>query len=130
MKNGYIGGVDFGVGQWRWEGATGPNTTNHLYLDSSSGTLRTFRFSGGAGILTSVEVFTPNTGTLTLPDDQGQTVSVEVQTGDLYLVETGLEDPSMIVTVDFTAGWDLGVNNVIIHIGALTYNPLKETWHA
>ena len=51
-------------------------------------------------------------GTLTLADDAGQTLSQDVATGSMQLVTTGWTRPSTTVTVSFTAGWSLGVDDI------------------
>jgi hypothetical protein len=53
---------------------------------------------------------------LTLSDDAGQTLSQDVTTGSMQLVTTGWARPSTTVTVSFTMGWSLGVDDI-------TYNP-------
>jgi len=50
--------------------------------------------------------------TLTLSDDAGQTCTREVTTGSMQLVTTGWTRPSTTVTVSFTAGWSLGVDDI------------------
>src|SRR5437899_8497187 len=85
LVNGVFQGIDFGAGQWRWESAYNVDPTNHIFFDSPSGTSRTFRFSPAPRILTSIRVFTTSasasTGTLTLSDDLGQTVTRTVASG-------------------------------------------------
>src|SRR2546430_10482992 len=62
-------GIDFGTGQWAWEGAYDINPTNHIYFADSTGTSRTFGFSPAPRILNSVSVFSLAPGTLTLADE-------------------------------------------------------------
>jgi hypothetical protein len=38
-------GVDFGTGQWVWDGPYASNSTNHIFFNSASGTSRTFGFA-------------------------------------------------------------------------------------
>ena len=59
-----------------------------------------------------MSVFSPEPGTLTLSDDAGQTLSQDVATGSMQLVTTGWTRPSTTVTVSFTAGWSLGVDDI------------------
>jgi glucose/arabinose dehydrogenase/PKD repeat protein len=110
--NGVFQGIDFGTGQWFWTGPYNVNPTNHIYFANSTGTSRTFRFSPAPRVLTSVRVYSPRPGTLTLSDDTGQTLSYAVTTGSLQLVTTGWTQPATTVTVSFTEGWALGVDDV------------------
>jgi len=112
LLNGVFQGIDFGTGQWRWERAYGVDPTNHIFFDSPSGTSRSFQFSPGPRVLTSMRVFTTGAGTLTLSDDLGQTVTRSVATGSMQLVTTGWAQPSAVITVTFTSGWDLGIDDI------------------
>src|SRR5262245_32559449 len=64
LLNGIFQGIDFGTGQWRWSGPYGSNPTNNVYFASSSGTSRSFSFSPGPRLLTSINVYTTTNGTL------------------------------------------------------------------
>src|SRR2546427_3720695 len=112
LVNGVFQGIDFGNGQWRWESAYDVDPTNHIFFDSPSGTSRTFGFSPAPRILTSMRVFptdsSAQTGTLTLSDDLGQTITRTVTTGSMQLVTTGWVQASSVITVTFTAGRGLG----------------------
>src|SRR5439155_16385997 len=110
--DGVFGGIDFGTGQWAWEGPYGVDATNNIYFADSTGTSRTFAFSPAPRVLNSMSVFSPERGTLTLSDDAGQTCTREVTTGPMQLVATGWTRPSTTVTVSFTAGWALGVDDI------------------
>jgi WD40 repeat protein len=110
--DGVFQGIDFGAGQWVWEGPYNVNPTNNVYFADSTGTSRTFAFSPGPRVLASLRVFTTRAGTLTLADDAGQTWTQEVTTGSMQLVNTGWTRPSTTVTVSFTMGWSLGVDDI------------------
>src|SRR3989442_13862316 len=112
LVNGVFQGIDFGNGQWRWESAYDVDPTNHIFFDSPSGTSRTFRFSPAPRILTSLRVFTSGAGTLTLSDDRGQTATRTVPTGPIQLVATGWVQASTVITVTFTSGWNLGIDDI------------------
>jgi hypothetical protein len=112
LLNGVFQGIDFGSGQWRWEAAYDVDPSNHIYFDSPTGTSRSFQFTSGPRALTSLRVFTTSAGTLTLSDDVGQTVARTVAPGSMQLVTTGWAQPSRMVTVDFTAGWELGIDDI------------------
>jgi hypothetical protein len=111
--NGVYQGIDFGTNQWAWETAFGPDSTNHIYFGSASGTSRTFTFSPGPRTLVSIRVFTGANGTLTLTDNLGQTRAQAITTGSMQLVTTGWTQASTTVTVTFTAGWELGVDDIV-----------------
>src|SRR2546425_8520472 len=112
LLNGVFQGMDFGTGQWRWESAYNVDPTNHIFFDSSTGTSRTFRFSPAPRLLASMRVFTTGAGTLTLSDDLGQTITRAVATGAMQLVTTGWTLPSTVITVTFSSGWNLGIDDV------------------
>jgi hypothetical protein len=110
--NGTFAGINFGTSQWRWDGPFGPDPTNNIYFGSGSGTSRTFSFSSPR-ILDAVSVYTVTSGTLTLSDNQGQVRTQTVNPGSLITVTTGWSLASTTVTVNFTAGWDLGLDNIV-----------------
>jgi hypothetical protein len=105
-------GVDFGTGQWVWDGPYASNSTNHIFFNSASGTSRTFGFASPR-ILDSVAVYAVTSGTLTLSDNLGQIATRTVNPGSLITVATGWSLASTTVTVNFTAGWDLGLDNIV-----------------
>jgi hypothetical protein len=111
--NGVFQGIDFGTNQWRWEDPYGADSTRHIYFASSSGTSRAFTFSPGPRSVISMRVFTGTAGTLTLTDNLGQTRTQTITTGSMQLVTTGWTQPSTTVTVSFTAGWELGVDDIV-----------------
>jgi len=110
--DGVFQGIDFGTGQWQGSGPYNVNPTNHIYFADSTGTSRTFRFSPALRVLDSIRVYSETPGTLTLSDDTGQTLVREVTTGSMQLVITRWTRPSTTVTVSFTAGWSLGVDDI------------------
>ena len=63
-------------------------------------------------MLDSIRVYSVTPGTLTLSDDTGQTFIREVTTGSLQFVTTGWAQPATMVTMSFTNGWDLGVDDI------------------
>ena len=85
--------------------------TNQIYFANSSGTSRIFAFSPGPRVLEASACW-HDVRTLTLSDDAGQTCTREVTTGSMQLVTTGWTRPSTTVTVSFTAGWSLGVDDI------------------
>jgi photosystem II stability/assembly factor-like uncharacterized protein len=110
--NGVFEGLDFGWGQWQWSGPYNVDPTNHIYFADSTGTSRSFQFSPGPRVLNGMRVYSTSPGTLTLSDDAGQTFTQAVTTGSLQAVATGWARPSTTVTVSFTNGWDLGVDDI------------------
>jgi hypothetical protein len=110
--NGIFQGINFGINQWSWEGPYAPDNTNHIYFGSSSGTSRTFTFSPAPQILISIRVYAGTNGTLTLTDNLGQTRAQAINTGSMQLVTTGWTQASTTITVQFTAGWELGVDDI------------------
>jgi hypothetical protein len=112
VVNGLFQGIDFGSGQWRWESDAGPEGGNDIYFDSSSGTSRSFRFSPAPRKLLSLRVFTDVAGILTVTDNLGQTKVQAITAGAMQLVTTGWTQASTTVTVRFTAGWELGVDDL------------------
>lgn len=112
LLNGEFEGLEFGVGQWRWEGPFGPDPSNHVFFASAQGTSRTLRFADAPSVLRSLNVFAGEAGTLMITDDTGQQRSLELTPGSLIPVETGWEDPAEVITIDFTGGWALGVDDI------------------
>jgi hypothetical protein len=118
--SGVFQGIDFGTSQWQGSGPYYVNSTNHIYFANSTGTSRIFRFSPAPQLLNSLRVYSPRSGTLTLSDDTGQTLSYGVTTGSLQLVTTGWTQPATTVTVSFTEGWALGVDDITYSTAAPT----------
>ena len=114
LLNGIYQGIDWGQGQWRWEGPYGPNPSGHVYFDSASGTSRSFRLVEGVQILRQLRAFSTIAGTLTLADDRGQQVTQAIGVGSLIRVVTGWQQPSRIITVTFTEGWALGLDDFVL----------------
>ena len=59
-----------------------------------------------------MNVFTGAAGTLTLTDNLGQSKSQSIATGSMQAVTTGWTQPSTTVTVTFTAGWELALDDI------------------
>lgn len=110
--NGTFQGIDFGTNKWRWEGPRLADTTNHIYFSSATSNRRTFSFSTPPKVLKSLRVFSGIAGTLTLSDNLRQTKSQFVSTGSMQVVTTNWTQPSKTVTVEFTQGWELGLDNI------------------
>jgi len=110
--NGVFAGINFGTGQWAWSGPYNVDSTNNVYFANSTGTSRTFAFSPAPRVLQSLRVYATSAGTMTLADDAGQTLSRSVTTGSMQLVTTGWTRPSTTVTVSFTMGWSLGIDDI------------------
>lgn len=109
---GVFQGIDFGAEQWRWEGPYDVNLSNQIFFDSGTGNSRTFTFSPAPRILESVMAATLSTGTLILSDELGQTAAQVITPGSLQLVTTGWTQASTLVTVNFTSGWDLSIDDI------------------
>lgn len=112
LLNGVFQGLNFGTGQWRWEGPFNVDTTNNIFFDSSVGTSRNFSFSPAPRFLLSMNVFTLTNGTLTLTDNLAQTFTRAITTGSMQHIVTNWTQASTTVTVNFTAGWDLGLDDI------------------
>ncbi|MDJ0928347.1 MAG: InlB B-repeat-containing protein, partial [Gammaproteobacteria bacterium] len=104
-------GIDW-QNAWRWEGPYGPSDSNHIFFHNGNGTSRTFGFQSGPRVLEAIDVFAMANGSLTLSDDQGQLLTQALSPGAVITVPTGWVQPSTVVTVAFTGGWDLGVDNI------------------
>jgi Concanavalin A-like lectin/glucanases superfamily/Domain of unknown function (DUF1929)/Bacterial Ig domain/Galactose oxidase, central domain len=112
LLNGVFEGIDFGTAQWRWSGPYAADPTNSIYFDSTAVTSSSFAFSPVPRVLNRISVYATANGTLTLSDNVGQTVIQPVVTGSMQLVATGWSLASTTVTVSFTAGWSLGVDDI------------------
>jgi len=113
LLNGVFRGIDWGTGNWRWSSSFGPDSSGHVFFDSSLGNSRTFTFSSPA-VLHSMNVFSsPTVGTLTLTDDVGQTFTMDgIGPNSLTAINTGWTKASSTILVNFTAGWDLGIDDL------------------
>jgi hypothetical protein len=111
--NGPFQGIDFGTGKWRWEGAWKANNTNNIYFNDDTGTSRTFTFFPSPGLLVSMRVCAGVEGTLTLTDNLGQRKTQTITTGSMQNVTTGWTQASTTITVQFTAGWELAVDDIV-----------------
>jgi len=116
LLSGIFQGINFGTGSWRWETAAGPDSTRHIYFDSSVSTSRTFTFSPAPRVLISMRVFSSVAGTLTLSDNLGQVLTQSIATGSMQLVTTGWTQPSTTVTIQFAMGWNLGVDDITFRV--------------
>ena len=110
--NGTYQGIAFGTNQWRWSGPYAADPTNNIYFGSSSGTSRGFIFSPAPRILDSIRVYTVANGTLVLSDGVNAPVTRSITTGSLQSVATGWLLGSTNVTINFTAGDTLGVDDI------------------
>jgi hypothetical protein len=63
-------------------------------------------------LLVSLHALTDVNGTLTLTDNLGQTKSQAITTGSMQLVTTGWTQASTTVTVSFTAGMELAIDDI------------------
>jgi hypothetical protein len=111
LLNGIFQGINFGTGNWDWEGPWASDPSNNIYF-SSQVTSRQFTFSPGPMLLVSLHALTDVNGTLTLTDNLGQTKSQAITTGSMQLVTTGWTKASTTVTVSFTAGMDLAIDDI------------------
>ena len=110
--SGVFQGIDFGTGQWLGSGPYNVNPSNHVYFADSTGTSRSFQFAPGPRVLNGMRVYSTTPGSFSLSDDTGQTFTRAVSAGSLQLVTTGWTRPATTVTVSFTNGWDLGVDDI------------------
>jgi hypothetical protein len=59
-----------------------------------------------------MKIVTSIAGTLTLSDDTGQTFTQSISTGSEQLVTTGWTNRSTTITVNFTAGWNMALDDI------------------
>jgi hypothetical protein len=112
ILSGTFGGIQFGQGQWRWEGAWKAANSNHIYFNNGSGQSRDFQFVDSSGVLTGVQLMAAVAGTVTLSDEAGQTFTRSMPTGQLINIKTGWTEASGTITVNYTAGWELALDNI------------------
>lgn len=105
-------GIVFTANEWYWTGPYASDPTNAVYFSANVAS-RTFSFANGARVLKSMRVYTTNNGTLTLTDNTGQSKVQAITTGSMQLVTTNWTIPSTTITVNFTAGWSLGVDDIV-----------------
>ncbi len=104
--------LNFGAGQWEWAS----QSFNNIFFANAPGGMpagRSFSFANGPRVLTSLEVLTITAGVITLRDANGRTKSQTITTGPIQTVPTDWTDqPSAAITVEFTAGSDLGITAI------------------
>ena len=83
-----------------------------MYFASSSGTSRALTFSPAPRVLNSVNVYTTANGTLILADGANPPITRTITTSAMQLVSTGWMLGSTTVTVTFSAGWSLGLDDI------------------
>jgi hypothetical protein len=109
--------LNFPNGQWQWQEERVNNVmvrdaffSNNPALPANS---RTFSFANGPRILATLDVITKTAGTITLRDDTGRTTTAQITVGPVQTVATGwFAQPSAAITVEFTAGWELGITAI------------------
>lgn len=104
--------IDWGPGAWCWEEAFGPDSNNNIYFNSSSGTSRSFSFAQPR-VLQSMRVFSTVNGTLTLSSDQGEVKTQNISADQMVALSTGWNKPATTITVTFTGGWELGIDQIV-----------------
>ncbi len=111
LLNGIFQGINFGTGNWDWEGSWESDPTNNIYFSAQVNS-RQFTFSPAPMLLISLHALTDVNGTLTLTDNLGQTKTQTITTGSMQLVTTGWTKASTTVTVSFTAGMELAIDDI------------------
>jgi len=111
--NGVYQGIDFGVSQWRWTAPYASDPTNSIYFAQSSATLRTFSFSSSPRVLSRLSVYTTRNGTLTVSDGVNPNVTRAVTTGSMQQVATGWTQATTTITIQFSGGWSLGIDDIV-----------------
>ncbi len=112
LIEGVFEGIDWGTDQWRWTGPFGPNATNSIYFSEDVGQ-RTFTFAEGSRALLRFAAYTSGaTGTLTVSDSAGQQLVRTLTAGSVVQIETGWTAAAAEVTVAFTGGFSLGLDDV------------------
>jgi len=110
--DGVFQGIDFGSGQWNWEFGFSPSTTNSIYFSSNQNS-RTFTFVGGPRLLESLVVYTAAAATLTIDNNLGNSFQTALTSGSLIPITTGWSQASSTITISFTGGWDLGIDELV-----------------
>jgi hypothetical protein len=98
-------------GTWTWQEASGPDRNINIHLDPKAGTSGSFRFKLSS-VLQSMRLFSKSAGTLTLSSDQGETKTEDISADRLLTVSTGWTKPAKKINVTFTAGSDLGIDQL------------------
>lgn len=104
--------VDWGSGAWVWEAAFGPDPNNNISFSSNDMTPRSFSFARPR-VLQSMRLYSISDGTLVLSSDGGETKSQFIPAGRMLTVATGWTKQAIRITVSFTGGWDLGIDQII-----------------
>ncbi len=124
---GQFQGINFGTNQWNWTGPYAADPSNSIYF-SSNVQSRTFTFSSSPQILQSVRAYTSaGSGTLNISDNLGQTKSQTISTGSMQFVQTGWTQSSTTVTVTFSGGWNLGLDDITYAISSPVPDTISPT---
>ena len=118
--NGAYQGIDFGTSQWRWSGPYSSDPTRSIYYATSNSASRSFSFVGGARVLTNLAVYTTKNGTVTISDGVDPSLTRTVTTGAMMQIATGWSQAAATITVAFTSGWSLGIDDIVYRSASST----------
>lgn len=100
--NGVYQGIDFGQGQWNWEGPFLGMKSNNIYVSTPSNS-RQFTFANPQ-VLVSMDVATYAAGSVTITSDAGETVTEDIPLNQVVTVKTGFTLPAKVITLTYSQG--------------------------
>lgn len=111
--SGIFGGINWGASPWDCEVAGAPTDTTTSISWNRQVTSATFSFTSPS-ILQSLNAGTETgSGTLTISTDAGESLSQTLRSGvPAVLITTNFTKPATVVTVKFTNGWTLELDNI------------------
>lgn len=132
---GSFGGISWGSGPWDCEISSIDGTISVSW--DQNVTKATFSFASPS-VLTSLEAGSSSgNGTLTIASDQGESFSRSLTGGaTIATIATGFTKPATLITVSFTGGWTLELDNItyqtttvaaIQHTVSLAWNASTST---
>lgn len=123
------GGIDFSASPWDCEktGIPGDATTTISWFSNIQA--GTFKFVSPA-VLVSIGLGNSNSGsggTFTISTDAGESLTLAVSKNSLVNVTTNFTKAASVITVKFTGGWTLELDNIVYQAAAVTPPPATIT---
>jgi len=109
---GIFGGINWGSSPWGCEIAGAPTDTTISVSWNRQVTQATFSFTAPS-VLVSLNAGTSSgSGALTISTDAGETTARTLSSGAAALIATNFVKPATVVTVKYTNGWYLELDNI------------------
>ena len=109
---GIFGDIDFGNGQdWHWQVPYDADHSNSVYPNSSFPV--SFSFVNGAKFLLSIRFFSTQSGTVTVSDENGQSVSMLIHAdSQMHTLDLNFQQSSHVITFNFPYNSKLAIDDI------------------